>query len=342
MMLQAEQTQLEVGRSRLETEELRLSSLRADLDGIGRENEKYVSERGNILSSIEMLDKELTEAKEKTVSAINRRNDSDDALAALTAEYNTARITEAALRKDVEALTSGIALNESTVEALKEQIERSVELTAALEQKLVDINNRIGENEQSSSVLSSDIGELEAERKRLIEQNIEYERLQSKIRDELRDKNHVRETLFREFTRLEGIRENLSTEHDRLAAKIWEDYELTYTAAAELNYAPVTEETRASYGSRQTELRNKIRALGHVNVGAIEEYADVKTRYDFNTNQYEDLIKARESLNGVIDRLEREMRTKFLTAFEDSTEYIAVAIVMPADGPSFGTAPSGA
>ena len=317
MMLQAEQTQLEVNKSRLENESLRLEALKAELDGIGRETEQYTAHRNELQGRISDLENELKDARNKTLESINRRNSEDDALAKLESDYNALRITEAACRKDVEALTSGIALNSGTVEALREQISRSEELCFTLEQKLIDIKNRIGENKVSFDALAGDISGLEDERRRIIEKNLEYEALQSRLRDELRDKNHVRETLFREFTKLEGIRENLTTEHDRLAAKIWEDYELTYTAAAELNYAPVTEETRASYGSRQTELRNKIRALGHVNVGAIEEYADVKTRYDFNTTQFEDLTKARESLNGVIERLEREMKTKFLTAFED-------------------------
>ena len=317
MMLQAEQTQLEVSRSRLENENLKLGALKTELEGIGKANEHYEAERGEVLKKIIELDASLSEAKKQTALCIDRRNDEDDALASMTSEYNALRISEASCKKDVESLTSSIALNSSTVEALREQISRSEELGAALQQKLADIKLRIGENKVSFEALAGDISGLENERTKLINQNLEYEKQQSKIRDELREKTHVRETLFREYTKLEGVRENLTTEHDRLAAKIWEDYELTYTAAAELNYAPVTEETRASYGSRQTELKNKLRALGHVNVGAIEEYADVKQRYDFNTTQFEDLTKARESLDGVIDRLEKEMKNRFVTAFEE-------------------------
>ena len=61
-----------------------------------------------------------------------------------------------------------------------------------------------------------------------------------------------------EFTKLEGQREQLTTEPDRLAARIWEDYELTYTAAAELGYPPVTAETRSDFGHKQNELKNKM------------------------------------------------------------------------------------
>ena len=122
---------------------------------------------------------------------------------------------------------------------------------------------------------------------------------------------------MRDYTKAENLREQLKNDNDRLAAKIWDDYELTYTAATELGYPAVTEETRPSFGARQTELRNKLRALGSVNVGAIDEYNDVKQRYDFSKGQYDDLCKARESLDGIIGRLEREMKTRFVTAVDE-------------------------
>ena len=317
MMLRAEQTQYEVNKSKKENEALRLSALVTALEGLGKEHEQYDIEKANIEKTISSLEDELAEKKRETESTVLRRNSEDDLLAELLSSYNDGRISEASLEKDVESLNNSISLNESTVEALREQIERSEELRATLEAKLEDIRKRISENKETFDVLADDIKALEAERSRLISQNIEYEKIQSRIREELREKTHVRETIFSEYTKLSNVRENLTTEHDRLAAKIWEDYELTYTAAAELSYAPVTEETRPSYVSRQTELRNKLRALGHVNVGAIEEYAEVKERYDFNTAQFEDLTKARESLDGIISRLEKEMKTMFVTAFEE-------------------------
>ncbi len=316
-LMQAEQTQLEVARSRLETEALRLAGLKDNLAGLGKEHEHYEAERRRIGEVIAERQEALAEAAAKTRAAVDHRNALDEALADTVAAYNGHLIAKTAAEKDVEALTGNMALNAGTVEALAEQIRRSEELILTLNDKLVASRNRIGENKESTEALAGDIRELEGERSRLIASNLEYEKQQSRIREELRDKTHRRETFFREFTRLEGQREQLTTEHDRLAARIWEDYELTYTAAAELEYPPVTAETRPAFGQRQTELKNKIRALGHVNVNAIEEYADVKERYDFNSAQFEDLTKARESLDGIVERLEREMKVKFVTAVEE-------------------------
>lgn len=316
-MLQAEQTQYEVTKSRLDTETARRDALINNLAGLGAAHEQYDSEHRELTAKLRDAEKELESAKMRTGSAVSARNDADDRLAELESRQNGLLIARTAAEKDIEALENNMAVNTGTLSALEEQICRSEELVYALTEKLTAAKNSINENRLSYDALGGDIENLENERKRIIEQNLQYEKQQSVIRDKLRDSSRRREIVFREFTKSEGQREQLAAEHDRLSAKIWEEYELTYSAAAELNYPPVTEETRASFGAKQTELKNKLRALGSVNVGAIDEYNDVKQRYDFNKGQYDDLCQARESLDGIIERLEREMKTKFITAVEE-------------------------
>ena len=63
-------------------------------------------------------------------------------------------------------------------------------------------------------------------------------------------------------------------------------------------------------------LRFRFRALGGYNPGAIEEYAEVKARYDSLSTQYTDITKSADELIDIIKRLEVEMRTSFIDAFE--------------------------
>ena len=64
------------------------------------------------------------------------------------------------------------------------------------------------------------------------------------------------------------------------------------------------------------ELKSSIRGLGVINVGAIEEYKEVKERYDFLTNQYQDLQKAEADLVKIIRDLDKQMRVQFNTEFK--------------------------
>lgn len=63
-------------------------------------------------------------------------------------------------------------------------------------------------------------------------------------------------------------------------------------------------------------LKDKIKSLGNVNVNAIDEYNQVKERYEFLSTQYNDLVEATNSLKKVITELDREMRKQFETNFE--------------------------
>ena len=64
-------------------------------------------------------------------------------------------------------------------------------------------------------------------------------------------------------------------------------------------------------------MRNRLKELGAVNVGAIEEYAEVKERYDALSGQYKDLTTARNELNGIISDLEKEMKLRFSQVFSE-------------------------
>lgn len=115
--------------------------------------------------------------------------------------------------------------------------------------------------------------------------------------------------------------ENVEREQDKYTSRLWEEYELSYSAAAALGYPKLTKETKTAAAAAQTRLRGQIKSLGSVNVGAIEEYDEVKGRYDFLSAQYGDLTGARNDLTGVIFRLEKEMRVRFEDTFRAINEH---------------------
>ena len=110
--------------------------------------------------------------------------------------------------------------------------------------------------------------------------------------------------------------DRINAEQDKLTEKLWEDYELTYAEACEKVSEPITEETRAPSITRQNRLRSKIRELGSVNVGAVEEYKQVKERYELLSTQVEDLNKAKRDFADIIEKLETEMCQRFTDTFE--------------------------
>jgi chromosome segregation protein len=118
--------------------------------------------------------------------------------------------------------------------------------------------------------------------------------------------------LEKEITRLEMRREQLNADSHRLYNEIWEEYGLTYQQA--LPY-----KKPMGIGSLRKEsqrLKTELGELVNVNVGAIEMFKQIKTRYDFLTAQREDILKAEDNLCGLADDLTKQMEEQFSSQFE--------------------------
>ena len=121
-----------------------------------------------------------------------------------------------------------------------------------------------------------------------------------------------REALGREIARLTEQKEQKDAEYEQTVAKLWEEYELTLSAAQELC---VPFESGAELRRQVSEVRGKIKALGNVNVSAIEEYAEVSQRYEFLRAQVGDVETSKAELQKLIAGLSDEMRAMFSESF---------------------------
>ena len=131
----------------------------------------------------------------------------------------------------------------------------------------------------------------------------------------LADSKEAREKIFalrEEQTRINNQRVKISEEMENLSERIWNDYELTYSTALEYK-AEIGTVTEAQ--KNLASLRGQIRALGNVNVDAIEEYKSVKERFDFLSNQFNDLTTAKKDLEKLIASIQEKMKEQFKVQF---------------------------
>ena len=133
-----------------------------------------------------------------------------------------------------------------------------------------------------------------------------------------------KEVVFQEHTRNESKLANLREAYDKLASKLWDDYELTRADAVSLGYPEVTRENHAEYVRIQTECKNKLRSIGHVDLDSVNKYREVKERYDYMSEQINDLNKAKVELTGVISKLEVEMKAAFIESFNKINENFGI------------------
>ena len=129
-------------------------------------------------------------------------------------------------------------------------------------------------------------------------------------RDELSGRMNL---LDKECFRLNGQREKLEEAREAQVNYMWEEYEVTYSQA--LDEADENPKNRAEMKQEISQVRGEIRQLGNVNVNAIEEYKELLERHTFMQTQHDDLIKAEETLLGIIEELDTGMRRQFEEKF---------------------------
>lgn len=313
----AENTQLEVIKSQLNGERNMIESLGRDLEKL----KNGFDERAEGINRLQGEVDEITAANrliaDKRASEAGELGDLDILTDELEKQREESMISRAEVAKDVES--SGMKLEEIK-QAISENTAASAEnerLREELESKNSDAGAELAGMREKLGELGKSVKGLEGERTELSAKNLEYEQKINQLRSKIREKTADKELSFRNLTVAESKRKDLASGIDKLTSRLWEDYELTYSTARECGYPAVTDENRQQVINEQNDYRAKLKALGGVNLSAIDEYAEVKQRYDFMTAQINDLKQSKENLLEIIFKLEVEMRETFTSAFRE-------------------------
>lgn len=217
-----------------------------------------------------------------------------------------------ALEKDIESAEDEIVHLESRKTshtdkqgALDAEIESYRQKNAELKQNIENLRANAAELRQNTGGARETIDALITERDRIVKESNDLRTLE-------RAKSVERENLSGELARLEERKIAMRKEYDDLTAKLFEEYQLTRREAAALE---IVIEDYTAAGKRLNELKGQIRALGSVNVSAIDEYKEVSERYEFMSGQISDVERSRDELNKLIAELTSNMAEQFRDKF---------------------------
>ena len=194
-----------------------------------------------------------------------------------------------------------------------------------LEESIRTLNESAENKLREAAEIREKIDTLNEQRKKLEEAGDEIEKQISTLRQTEKEQTSKKDTLFIAHSKNENKLNQLKNDDQKLSAAMWETYEMTYAAAArfaeENDCHAIEDGERTSFAAKQNELKAKIKALGHVNVESIEEYTEVKKRFDYITAQLNDLRASREDLLKILDGIEDDMKKMFLDAFGKINTY---------------------
>ena len=221
------------------------------------------------------------------------------------------------------------------IEAIENAIEQLLENRERREEKIAELESRKATVFDKNAALEAEIKEIEDEKLRLTElsekareeisalfaQRQDFERRTTEERTAQKDTVGRREEASVKLARARARMDEMQKDYDRIISQLWDEYSITYSMAEEIA-EEIAEPQKAQ--RRLNELRSKIKALGSVNVSAIEEYKEVSERYEFMKAQIEDAEKSRDELRGLIRSLMGQMRTIFLDRFTQIAGNFAV------------------
>lgn len=233
----------------------------------------------------------------------------------MTDQENEAKLQQNSLIQKKTFLQENLSRVEQEMEGVQKEKQEVSENNAQSDTSVREKEEQILEAQEKMEQLSAQIKTLE---QMLEEKTGSREELSSKQKGFFQKREELSEQMNRldkECFRLRGQQEKLQEKMDSYTAYMWEQYELTYSKAEELQVQ--IDLSHEEMKKQIQSLKNKIRSLGDVNVNAIEQYQEIMERYTLLNGQHDDLIQAAEVLVGIIEELDEEMRKQFASQFEE-------------------------
>ena len=269
------------------------------------------AEKEDLKKTLEALEKDLEKAEKER----------DDAQAAFTgAGAGKAKEEEMQLRMELNSAVLRLQNSENVEGLVRTGIESLGKDKEAKEKALSSCELQINQidvfAENEESLLKDKEAEKEAAEKKLEEAQKERDEFSAALEKSEEESSVYQEKVYEIQLKkhdAEIRRTRFDAQTENLKEKLWDEFEMSYAQAAE-HEDPDFVLSRALKESR--EYRERLRAIGDVNVGAIEEYASVSERYSFLTAQREDICKAMDELRKVISDMDRIIKARFRENFD--------------------------
>ena len=283
------------------------------------------------LNEIALQEQALTDQKQQDESAQDacrkeatrlqgELNEARPRISALRLRVADARVELTAAEKDAQA-------HENELNRLKGQKGDTARLLREAEAALREIASLQAEDGEK---LRQEEAKLGVRRASLNETRSNYEASENarrqaqdalrRVNEQIEELNRAAEELSDRQHRSELLMQRVQNDLDNLSARIWEDYQLTREGAQPF----VTEDFKLSEGEKRINaIKTEIRAMGDVNVSAMDEYREVSQRYQELSVQRDDLIRARDDLLNIIAELSSKMEKQFRAQLEQLDIYFS-------------------
>ncbi|MBR4972697.1 MAG: AAA family ATPase, partial [Oscillospiraceae bacterium] len=295
-----------------------ISAAQRELDALknreASDRERYAAQQ----AKIQVYSQQLADTRAEIARLEGSQMEAAEATNAIT-DATTARKTEAAaLEAERNTALAHIADLNGLRVAMEGDREKKLALIALTEEDNCRLEKEIADLQQRQQDNDAEIAEMRTQLQAIHTARMEQEAAKTKAERDAQEKNKDIITMERACAALENKKNTTAMEERQIIDKLWDTYALTPGTAGEKR----GQIESVTAGSRRIgELKRKIGALGTPNLGAIEEYARVSERYDYLTQQRDDVLNSKRELESIIRNIQKEMTTIFVAEFAKIDHY---------------------
>ena len=304
---------LSVAQSRLSAHENALKTLSDETLSAAERIKHFEKVRSDALIAAAAIEKEISSLREKADTLSGDRHSLNERRDSINEKISAVNLEIVAFMRDIENFNSHIKDLEERKDGQADRIGRLDLEIAEAKAKNEKLSEKIQELTSASDGLRKQTDDAKNEISSFILKRDYCEKQSGELRQQERDKTEEKEKLSQELVRLEEKKNALVREQEETETKLYEEYKLTRREAEALD---IQLESLTEARKRLAEIKGKIKALGSVNVAAIDEYKEVSERYEFMKAQLEDVEKSKAELNKLIYSLTDKMAVQFRERFD--------------------------
>ncbi len=311
------------------TQRMSLSQIEEKRDEIRESSSDLMLENAQLEAQIGEIEESRNELKKDTEALVKQNEQVNIDIENMTARMEEAKTAREESARELEQIRLEAANLKQKVDFVMENIRRVEEETDRLTEELSSL--QAGDFD-SSGIVEEKQREIEHLRELIANAMEQREAISAEVEKQtlLKDEKSKEQKEFfgkreelsermsrldKELFRLQSQREKLEEKQESHVNYMWNEYELTYSSAEALRSPEL--KSLSEVKKHIDELKNDIRALGNVNVNAIEDYREVSERYEFMKTQHDDLVEAEATLLKIIEELDTGMRRQFDEKFKE-------------------------
>ena len=317
--LQTIEIKYNVENEKINTVNQNIQRISNTLEKLKQEKQESESKKEEYLKTIEQenvkkvaLDEENANLKEKIAQFSDSNKDKQKEVDDLNFDITNLKISVSSFNESENSIDEMTELLKQEIENQKSNIENKKQQIETMNNEQVELQNKIKQDEKKIEEIKDKVTRSDSDIEKMKQERIKSnEKLSQKETEEV-DEFKIIEDLKSQIVKLEVKKTKLDEDLNDVITALWNEYELTPNACNEYQKP----ENIAVTTRRVNALRQDIRELGSVNVDSIEEYKNLKQRYDFMCEQRLDLENTSSKLRNIISEITENMKEQFKEKFK--------------------------